>query len=214
MNLLIKGLRLLICFRSSMISMSPFTKSKPTKWQFHMLHTSPGNIASAMGSYTLRTHFCCNIFTCHPSPNLQFFFFVFFVCLFFSHPSWGRSWLPYILHYLAREGAVLEKDRTWYTWSLPQKGEKPRNWTEVFRGPALGALVASLWERHSNIGAKVPFQRFLCRDCAFFEHALHPKPVKPVLPRKLHLSSLSSFRKCGEVTLMEFPCFPESIAST
>ena len=42
------------------------------------------------------------------------------------------------------------------------------------------ALVASLWERHSNIGAKVPFQRFLCRDYAFFEH----EPVKPVLPRK------------------------------
>ena len=101
------------------------------------------------------------------------FFFVFFVCLFFSHRSWGRSWLPYILHYLAREGAVLEKDRTWYTWSLPQKGENTRNWTEVFRGPALGALVASLWERHSNIGAKVPFQRFLCRDDAFFEHTIN-----------------------------------------
>lgn len=84
--------------------------------------------------------------------------FRFFGCLFFSHPSWGRSWLPYILHYLAREGAVLEKDRTWYTWSLPQKGENTRNWTEVFRSPALGALVASLWERHSNIGAKVPFR--------------------------------------------------------
>ncbi len=39
--------------------------------------------------------------------------FRFFCLLVFSHQSWGRSWLPYILHYLALEGAVLEKDRTW-----------------------------------------------------------------------------------------------------
>lgn len=147
--------RLLICFRSSLISMSPFTKSKPTNdsstcWNIPLLVILrvPWDLPHLL--HTLL---------------LQYFYLPSFPKCRKNHRSWGRSWLPYILHYLAREGAVMEKDRT---WSLPQKWWKKRE----IEQRSLGAPALGIWSLHFEKGipiwAKVPFQSFWCRDYAFF----------------------------------------------
>ena len=95
------------------------------------------------------------IFLLASLPQMQVSF-RFFCLLVFSHQSWGRSWLPYILHYLAREGAVLEKDRT---WSKPKVIRVASGWGDQSR---LGVCLAFQFEWRWN------FQSFLCCDYAIF----------------------------------------------